>query len=185
VIICDLFGTLSHSLILVPFHPWRLSHAKHHRNTAHCENDESFIAVPEDYYVYASPYPCHLTVRTMTSMGVFFRFYAYWFGGYMLYLIGGIYAESYVFLAHAVGMPVTFHSHILPLGHIYPTTKNKIESTVSILCVFGMGYLLRYPLNEFLSCVDLVNSVVALDMHMDCGFSRRPIWRRTSCSMRG
>lgn len=112
VAICDLFGTISHSLILVPFHPWRLSHSKHHKNTGHVENDESFVAVPEDYY------------RSMVSYGIFFRFYAYWLGGYAMYLV--------------FGMPTTFHSHYVPYGHIYPTTKNKIESTISILCCLGM-----------------------------------------------
>jgi omega-6 fatty acid desaturase (delta-12 desaturase) len=35
-------GTICHSLLLVPFHPWRITHGKHHNNTGSCENDEVF-----------------------------------------------------------------------------------------------------------------------------------------------
>jgi len=115
-LVCDIFGHISHTVILVPFHPWRLSHGKHHKNTGHVQNDESFVAIPEEYY------------RTMWRFGIFMRFYAYWFGGYFLYLIRG--------------MPTTEHSHFVPLGHIYPTLKNKLESAFSIVCVIGMMYFL-------------------------------------------
>jgi omega-3 fatty acid desaturase (delta-15 desaturase) len=35
-------GHLLHSLILVPYHGWRLSHKKHHGNHGHVDNDESW-----------------------------------------------------------------------------------------------------------------------------------------------
>jgi omega-6 fatty acid desaturase (delta-12 desaturase) len=35
-------GTICHSLLLVPYHSWRISHGKHHNNTGSCENDEVF-----------------------------------------------------------------------------------------------------------------------------------------------
>jgi len=117
VLVCDIFGHISHSVILVPFHPWRLSHGKHHKNTGHVQNDESFVAIPEEYY------------RSMWQFGVFMRFYAYWLGGYFLYLVKG--------------MPTHLdHSHYFPYGSIYPNLKNKIESTFSILCCFAMMYFL-------------------------------------------
>ena len=38
----NIFGTILHSLLLVPYHSWRISHGKHHNNTGSCENDEVF-----------------------------------------------------------------------------------------------------------------------------------------------
>lgn len=38
----NIFGTVLHSLLLVPYHPWRVTHGKHHNNTGSCENDEVF-----------------------------------------------------------------------------------------------------------------------------------------------
>ncbi|KAJ1437162.1 delta12-fatty acid desaturase [Ochromonadaceae sp. CCMP2298] len=38
----NIVGTLFHSLLLVPYHPWRITHAKHHGNTGSCEHDEVF-----------------------------------------------------------------------------------------------------------------------------------------------
>merc|ERR1711871_243783 len=35
-------GTVLHSLLLVPFHSWRITHGKHHKSTGSCENDEVF-----------------------------------------------------------------------------------------------------------------------------------------------
>jgi omega-6 fatty acid desaturase (delta-12 desaturase) len=36
-------GTIFHSLLLVPYHPWRISHGLHHSNTGSMENDEVFV----------------------------------------------------------------------------------------------------------------------------------------------
>lgn len=44
------FGHLLHSLILVPFHSWRISHRKHHKNTGNFEKDEIFYPMPESEY---------------------------------------------------------------------------------------------------------------------------------------
>jgi omega-6 fatty acid desaturase (delta-12 desaturase) len=38
----NLVGTIFHSLLLVPYHSWRITHGKHHNNTGSCENDEVF-----------------------------------------------------------------------------------------------------------------------------------------------
>lgn len=35
-------GTICHSLLLVPYHSWRITHGKHHSNTGSCEHDEVF-----------------------------------------------------------------------------------------------------------------------------------------------
>ena len=38
----NFFGTILHSLLLVPYHSWRITHGKHHNNTGSCDNDEVF-----------------------------------------------------------------------------------------------------------------------------------------------
>lgn len=38
----NIVGTICHSLLLVPYHAWRITHGKHHNNTGSCENDEVF-----------------------------------------------------------------------------------------------------------------------------------------------
>ena len=39
----DAVGMVLHSALLVPYHPWRISHAKHHKNTNSMERDEVFV----------------------------------------------------------------------------------------------------------------------------------------------
>jgi omega-6 fatty acid desaturase (delta-12 desaturase) len=44
----NFFGTILHSLLLVPYHSWRITHGKHHNNTGSCENDEVFAPSSRD-----------------------------------------------------------------------------------------------------------------------------------------
>jgi omega-6 fatty acid desaturase (delta-12 desaturase) len=43
VFVCDLVGLVVHSILLVPYHPWRISHAKHHSTTGNIDKDEAFV----------------------------------------------------------------------------------------------------------------------------------------------
>jgi len=36
-------GLVLHSLLLVPYHPWRITHAQHHASTAHIGQDQVFV----------------------------------------------------------------------------------------------------------------------------------------------
>jgi len=36
-------GWVLHSALLVPYHSWRISHARHHAATGHCTRDEVFV----------------------------------------------------------------------------------------------------------------------------------------------
>lgn len=38
----NLVGLICHSALLVPYHSWRITHAKHHNNTGSCAHDEVF-----------------------------------------------------------------------------------------------------------------------------------------------
>jgi len=39
----NLVGLIFHSLLLVPYHSWRISHGMHHKSTAHMERDQVFV----------------------------------------------------------------------------------------------------------------------------------------------
>mmetsp|Transcript_16463 Transcript_16463/g.27829 ORF Transcript_16463/g.27829 Transcript_16463/m.27829 type:complete len:433 (+) Transcript_16463:77-1375(+) len=38
----NVVGTICHSALLVPYHPWRITHGRHHNNTGSCDHDEVF-----------------------------------------------------------------------------------------------------------------------------------------------
>lgn len=38
----DTIGTIGHTMLLVPYHPWRISHSHHHGATGDADNDEVF-----------------------------------------------------------------------------------------------------------------------------------------------
>ncbi|KAJ8769763.1 hypothetical protein K2173_007623 [Erythroxylum novogranatense] len=46
----NIVGHILHSLILVPYHGWRISHRTHHQNHGNVENDESWVPIPEKIY---------------------------------------------------------------------------------------------------------------------------------------
>ena len=44
-LINDVVGNLLHTLILVPYYPWKLSHMHHHKNTGNIDKDEIFYPI--------------------------------------------------------------------------------------------------------------------------------------------
>jgi acyl-lipid omega-3 desaturase len=46
----NLIGHITHTLILVPFHGWRISHRTHHANTGNIDTDESWYPTTESTY---------------------------------------------------------------------------------------------------------------------------------------
>jgi len=42
-IVNDAVGLIFHSLLLVPYHSWRISHGIHHKGTSHMERDQVFV----------------------------------------------------------------------------------------------------------------------------------------------
>lgn len=41
--ICDIVGLVLHTALFVPYHSWRISHSKHHRNTNRMIGDHAFV----------------------------------------------------------------------------------------------------------------------------------------------
>jgi omega-6 fatty acid desaturase / acyl-lipid omega-6 desaturase (Delta-12 desaturase) len=46
----SIVGLLAHSFLLVPFHPWRISHGHHHAKTGSIDDDEVFVPTIESDY---------------------------------------------------------------------------------------------------------------------------------------
>eukprot|EP01108_Squamamoeba_japonica_P009524 TRINITY_DN8972_c0_g1_i1.p1 TRINITY_DN8972_c0_g1~~TRINITY_DN8972_c0_g1_i1.p1 ORF type:complete len:433 (-),score=213.24 TRINITY_DN8972_c0_g1_i1:143-1276(-) len=42
----DGIGLVLHSALLVPYHPWRITHGSHHKNTNHMDRDHVFVPKP-------------------------------------------------------------------------------------------------------------------------------------------
>lgn len=51
----NLVGHITHTSILVPYHPWRISHRTHHSNHGHVENDESWYPMKRSQYEASTP----------------------------------------------------------------------------------------------------------------------------------
>ncbi|GAA0185186.1 hypothetical protein LIER_32474 [Lithospermum erythrorhizon] len=87
----NVVGHVLHSLILVPYHGWRISHRTHHQNHGNVEHDESWVPLPEKLYKklesstkflrYKIPfplfaYPIYLWTRSPGKSGSHFNPYS-------------------------------------------------------------------------------------------------------------
>jgi omega-3 fatty acid desaturase (delta-15 desaturase) len=115
----DLFGHLSHTPILVPFHGWRISHRTHHQNTGNIDTDESW------YPVTATKY------QEMDWLEKLARFQLVLFV-YPLYL----FKRS----------PNREGTHFLPSSPLFKKSEkwDVITSTVSLCLMVGLLGLLAY-----------------------------------------
>lgn len=76
----NIVGTICHSLLLVPYHAWRITHGKHHNNTGSCENDEVFAPSTRSDWAQEllrdTPFAQGLGVVIMLTVG--------WMPGYLV-----------------------------------------------------------------------------------------------------
>ena len=49
-VVNDTVGFICHSLLLVPYFAWKISHGKHHKNTGHIERDMVFVPKTRDQF---------------------------------------------------------------------------------------------------------------------------------------
>jgi omega-6 fatty acid desaturase (delta-12 desaturase) len=54
----NVVGTICHSMLLVPYHSWRITHGKHHNNTGSCENDEVFAPATRSMWANEVNHTC-------------------------------------------------------------------------------------------------------------------------------
>jgi acyl-lipid omega-3 desaturase len=105
------FGHILHSLILVPFHSWRISHRKHHKNTGNYEKDEIFYPMPESEYAGVAAF-----ARFIYSELFFLSVL-----GYPVYLVKGY------------GNRMRSASHMVPTSELF-TKEERGMVTLSIAC---------------------------------------------------
>eukprot|EP01041_Mallomonas_annulata_P011758 gene11758-24657_t len=77
----NIIGTILHSLLLVPYHSWRITHGRHHNNTGSCANDEVFapnVAYDHHESIFAdSPLGHVWGIVVMLTVG--------WMPGYLVF----------------------------------------------------------------------------------------------------
>eukprot|EP01122_Echinamoeba_exundans_P001554 TRINITY_DN11585_c0_g1_i2.p1 TRINITY_DN11585_c0_g1~~TRINITY_DN11585_c0_g1_i2.p1 ORF type:complete len:270 (+),score=16.89 TRINITY_DN11585_c0_g1_i2:27-836(+) len=113
----DVIGHLAHSPILVPYYPWKFSHAIHHANTGNLDADETYVAIAERRYRRLALY-----VRLV-------RYYLFPLWGFFLYLV--------------FGMPRTYKSHVGLRGDLIKP-EQRLRARVSLACFWGVIAVLAY-----------------------------------------
>lgn len=118
-------GHILHSAILVPFHSWRISHRKHHKNTGNYEKDEIFYPMTESEYSAVASI-ARFVYSELYFLGVF---------AYPVYLIKGY------------GARMQNASHFVPSSELFTKEERSLVVT-SVSCysamlsfLMGAGYV--------------------------------------------
>mmetsp|Transcript_42095 Transcript_42095/g.103557 ORF Transcript_42095/g.103557 Transcript_42095/m.103557 type:complete len:405 (+) Transcript_42095:65-1279(+) len=134
-------GYMLHSAILVPFHSWRISHRKHHKNTGNYERDEIFYPIVESEYHGKKNAIARLVVEEL---------------GFMLPLAYPLY------LFKGYGHQMTNHSHMDPQSQLFGDEERGMIRTsvilwwsmvgflVTLAAVFGPVFVLNYYVMPYL-----------------------------------
>jgi omega-3 fatty acid desaturase (delta-15 desaturase) len=118
-IINNIFGTIAHSIIFVPYYPWKRSHYYHHLYHNHKDNDKSHPWLTnKEFKDY--PYISRKLLPSIIGPVI----------GFWVYLYYGIDRDG---------------CHIIPFGKLYKNTsiKQKLECVSSVICII-MWYLFLY-----------------------------------------
>jgi omega-3 fatty acid desaturase (delta-15 desaturase) len=99
-------GEFLHTIILVPFYAWKLTHRHHHRYTGHIDKDEIFYPIREKE-VRPSWFP------KAPQFGFTLGF------GWFIYLIYGFHPRTV--------------SHIIPVSEIFEGLRHQVVVSVGIL----------------------------------------------------
>jgi len=123
-------GLVLHSLVLVPYDPWRISHSQHHKSTGHIEQDQVFVpkrrAVAKPSSEEHSPWQ---EAIESTPLYVIINVAAYLLIGWPLYLF-----------FHKSGRPYPVYTcHFLPSSPIFEKRHRSqvLVSDVALLAVLG------------------------------------------------
>ncbi|MEY3297097.1 MAG: hypothetical protein RLZZ597_357 [Cyanobacteriota bacterium] len=140
----NLVGHLSHTLILVPYHGWRISHRTHHANTGNIDTDESWYPLSETQY------------RHLPTAQKWVRYY--------LALLA---YPFYLFLRS----PGRQGSHFLPSSPLFRPSERRgvlistlccaamVALLVGLTVMFGVGFIVKFylmPYLVFVAWLDLV-----------------------------
>jgi omega-6 fatty acid desaturase (delta-12 desaturase) len=68
----NFFGMITHSVLLVPYHSWRISHGMHHKATSHMDRDQVFVPSTRSNFSEAlnsSPLTSTIGIIIMLTLG--------------------------------------------------------------------------------------------------------------------
>lgn len=122
----DLVGLTLHSALLVPYFSWKISHRRHHSNTASLERDEVFVPKPKSKMAWCSKYLNNPLGRALTLLITLTL-------GWPLYLAFNVSGRHYD----------RFASHYNPYAPIY-SNRERLLIYLSDACVFGATYVLYH-----------------------------------------
>lgn len=90
----DCVGLVLHSSLLVPYHPWRISHGKHHRSTNNMDFDEVFVPLTKSE-AGADPNPAEHMVAPLGAAYRIFEMVKMLVFGWPAYLLAHILGRKY------------------------------------------------------------------------------------------
>ncbi|XP_024630932.2 LOW QUALITY PROTEIN: omega-6 fatty acid desaturase, endoplasmic reticulum isozyme 1-like, partial [Medicago truncatula] len=122
----DLVGFILHTSLLVPYFSWKISHRRHHSNTASLERDEVFVPKPKSNVGWYSKYLNNPLGRALTLLITLTL-------GWPLYLAFNVFGRPYD----------RFASHYHPYAPIY-SKRERLQVFVSIAAVLAATYLLYF-----------------------------------------
>eukprot|EP01099_Mayorella_cantabrigiensis_P001172 TRINITY_DN1491_c0_g1_i1.p1 TRINITY_DN1491_c0_g1~~TRINITY_DN1491_c0_g1_i1.p1 ORF type:complete len:376 (+),score=46.68 TRINITY_DN1491_c0_g1_i1:43-1128(+) len=131
-ILNDFVGLIFHSLLLVPYHAWRISHGMHHKATGHFERDQPFIPKTRSEVTH----PVLMKVVEETPLWTFIFIGTKLLLGFPLYLL----------------MNSSSHTHSRRTNHFEPSSpifkpKHVWDIIVSdialVIVLLGLGWFSR------------------------------------------
>lgn len=142
----DWCGLLGHSLLLVPYHSWRITHHRHHNYVAHMDKDTAFVPkrVEEDSLPKSTGED---RVQTFweniedTPVVTLIRLLLHQFLGWPLHMMFNSSAGKKS-APEGVRLGLFNSSHFLPLGGLFTRAQWKkiLITDVGLVCVLSVLY---------------------------------------------
>lgn len=200
----DCCGLFAHSLLLVPYHSWRITHHRHHNHVAHMDKDTAFV--PKRVEEVSSPKSArrdwiHTFSESIedTPAVVFIQLLLHQFFGWPLHMMLNVSAGKKS-APEGVRLGFLNSSHFLPLGGLFTRAQWKkiVITDIGLVCTlsvlykfqqaFGSAMVLQmylipwfwvhHWLSKFLSC-NLESSVQSANM---CSCHHLPSPQPRRCS---
>ena len=125
-------GLVLHSLLLVPYHPWRITHAQHHASTGHIGQDQVFVPKRRTDVRPEEPSPWQEAIES-SPLYVIFNVATYLLIGWPLYLF-----------VHKSGQKYPeFTCHFLPSSPIFQKrhrTQVMVSDAFLLAVISVLGY---------------------------------------------
>jgi len=130
-IVNNTVGLIFHSLLLVPYHSWRISHGQHHKGTSHMARDQVFVPALRSKLFGKNKELAESVEGSpiMYIMGIFMMVFVGW-PGYLIF--------------NASGQPYkTRANHFEPDSPIFKKNQ-RMEIVISDIGLAVVGILLFY-----------------------------------------